>query len=382
MAAEADLQPVITRWGHAWRIAFVLATSAVVGVGVATDGGFDGRAWLIAVDIALGVAGFVVMLFRRRHAFPVAIVTSALTAVSATAGGPAALAMISLATRRNLRAVAVAAVVNLVAATTYVIVLSRHDRSDVDELVGIVVPVAAMVGWGLFIGSNRELLGNLHQRAERAEAEQELRAAEARAKERTRIAREMHDVVAHRISQVSMRAGALAFRDDLSAERVRAESEVIRDAANEALRELRSVLRVLRDPASGAPVEQPQPTYADIAGLVADARRGGAHIELEQSVTVRVPNETGRTLYRIVQEGITNASKHAPGARLRIRLADDAGGVALTMANRLGLGAASTPGAGLGLVGISERVAVAGGWFERDQLDGQFTVRAWLPCPV
>lgn len=382
MAAEADLQPVITRWGHAWRIAFVLATSAVVWIGVKVDGGYDDRAWLIAVDLALGVAGFVVMLFRRRHPFPTAVATSAMTALSATAGGPAALAMISLATRRNLRSVAVAAAVNVAAATTYVIAVSRHDTSDVDELLGIVVPVAAMVGWGLYIGSNRELLWSLRQRAERVEAEQELRAAEARANERTRIAREMHDVVAHRISQVSMRAGALSFRDDLSAEQMRAESEVIRDTANEAMRELRSVLRVLRDPASGAPTEQPQPAYADIAGLVADARRGGAHIELEQSVTAPIPNETGRTLYRIVQEGITNASRHAPGARLRIRLADDAGGVALTMANRLGSGGAPTSGSGLGLVGISERVAVAGGWFECDNGDGQFTVRAWLPRPA
>jgi signal transduction histidine kinase len=382
VAAEADFQPAITRWGHAWRIALVLATSAIVWGGAKEDGAFDGRATLIAVDLGLGVAGFVAVVFRRRHPLPVAAATSALMALSATASGPAALAMTSLATRRKLRPLVVAAAVNVVASTVYVIAVSPKRIADADQLVGIVVPLAAMVGWGLFVGARRELLWNLRQRAERAEAEQELRAAEAKAHERTRIAREMHDVVAHRISQVSMRAGALAFRDDLSADQMRAESEIIRDAANTALRELRSVLEVLRDPSSGAPIERPQPTQMDVAGLVADARRAGVHIELEQAITLPVPTETGRTLYRIVQEGITNASKHAPGARLQIRLADDAGGVALTMANRLGFGAASTPGSGLGLVGIAERVAVAGGRFEREERDGQFTVRAWLPCPT
>jgi signal transduction histidine kinase len=192
----------------------------------------------------------------------------------------------------------------------------------------------------------------------------------------------MHDVVAHRISQVSMRAGALAYRDDLSVDQMRAESEIIRDAANEALRELRSVLQVLRDPSSGAPIDHPQPTHDDIAALVDDARRSGAHVELEQEITGRVPTETGLTLYRIVQEGITNASKHAPGARLHVRLIDDQGGVAVTMTNRLGFGETTAPGAGLGLIGLAERFAVAGGRFEHEHRDGQFTVRAWVPCAM
>lgn len=383
VVAEADFQPAITRWGHAWRIALVVLISAGVWAGQLENDGFDGHTWLIVVDVVVGVAAFVVMLFRRRAPLAVAIITSALTAVSATASGPASLAMVSLATRRNLRPIGVAAAVNVAASAVYVLAVAQHDSAGIDELFGLLVPLAALVGWGLFVGSRRELVWNLRQRAERAEAEQELRAAEARATERTRIAREMHDVVAHRISQVSMRAGALAFRDDLSVAQMRAESEVIRDTANEALGELRSVLHVLRDPSSGTLIEQPQPTVTDIAAMVDDVRRAGAHIDLDQEISVAVPAEVGRTLYRIVQEGITNASKHAPGARLQITLVDEvidgADGVALTMSNPLGFHSAATPGAGLGLVGIAERVAVAGGRFEHGTHDGRFVVRAWLP---
>jgi signal transduction histidine kinase len=379
VTSEADFQPAITPWGHTWRIAFVLFTSAAVWGGVNEDGGFD-RPALIVVDLVLGVAAFVLMFFRRRHPLPIALATSALTALSATAVGPAALSMASLATRRRLRPIAMAAAATIAAGVVFEVLISPEDLSSISELLGIVIPLATIVGWGLYVGSRRELMWNLHQRALRAEAEQELRAAEARANERTRIAREMHDIVAHRISQVSMRAGALAFRDDLSSEQMRAESEIIRDTANEALRELRSVLQVLRDPSSGAPVDEPQPTHDDVVELVADARGAGSHIDLDESITLPVPTDTGLTLYRIVQEGITNASKHAPGARLQIRLADDAGGVAVTMTNPLGFGPTSAPGAGLGLIGLAERVAVAGGRFEHEERDGQFTVRAWLPC--
>jgi signal transduction histidine kinase len=243
--------------------------------------------------------------------------------------------------------------------------------------------VAAMLGWGQFVGSRRELMWNLRQRAERAEAEQELRASEARATERTRIAREMHDVVAHRISNVSMRAGALAFRDDLSAEQMRAESALIRDTANEALHELRTVLHVLREPSTGELIEQPQPTYDDLAALISGATADGMRIDFDDQLASPPPPEIGRTIYRIVQEGITNARKHAPGARLRIVLANDAAdSVRLTLTNPIGFAHGDTPGSGLGLIGIAERVEVAGGRFTRNVADGEFTMSAWLPCPT
>ncbi|MCR8526381.1 histidine kinase dimerization/phosphoacceptor domain-containing protein, partial [Escherichia coli] len=138
---------------------------------------------------------------------------------------------------------------------------------------------SGMFAWGLYLGSRRELLWTLRDRAERAESEQQLRASTARDAERARIAREMHDVLAHRISQVSMHAGALAFREDLTAEQMRTSAAVIQAKANEALTDLRAVLGVLREQETGRPVEPPQPTYGDIPALVADAREEGMSIE-------------------------------------------------------------------------------------------------------
>ncbi|HEX4980700.1 MAG TPA: histidine kinase [Ilumatobacteraceae bacterium] len=380
--AAADYQPPLTRWGHTWRLVAVVLISIAAMAG-SFEGDRDRGAALIVLDIALGIVAFGLVLLRRKHPFPIAVVTTVLTAVSAAAAGPAALAVVSMATRRVRWQMAWVAVLNVAAAVVFHLVAPGDTTSWLSDVVTSIIFVAAMLGWGQFVGSRRELMWNLRQRAERAEAEQELRASEARATERTRIAREMHDVVAHRISQVSMRAGALAFRDDLTVEQMRAESALIRDTANEALHELRTVLHVLREPSTGEVIEQPQPTYADLTALIERSTSDGMRIEFDDQLTAPPPPEIGRTIYRIVQEGITNARKHAPGARLRIVLANDAAdSVRLTLTNPIGFVHGDTPGSGLGLIGIAERVEVAGGRLTRSVADGEFTVSAWLPCPT
>ena len=204
----------------------------------------------------------------------------------------------------------------------------------------------------MYIGSRRELVWTLRQRAERAEAEQELRMAQARGNERSRIAREMHDVLAHRISQISLQAGALGFRSDLDADELRANAAVIRDLANEALTDLRGVLGVLRDPGTGELAHAPQPTWSDLPSLVDQARDAGLHVVLTDRLPrdAPVPDVVGRTLYRIVQEGITNAGKHAPGAVVRIEVSGSPEeGVDIVLRNPLGFGPTRTPGSGPGV---------------------------------
>jgi signal transduction histidine kinase len=380
VAADVDYQPALTPWSHAWRIVAVLAIS----VGTCSDtyrDGLSGTEALFIVDLSLGVVSFGLMFLRRRYPLAIAFATSALTALSSASNGPSALALTSLATRRVGWQIATVAAVNFAGSMVFEALAPPDREGWLQSIVGSLLALASMIGWGLFVGSRRELMWNLRQRAERAEADRDMRAAEARANERTRIAREMHDVVAHRISQVSMRAGALAFRDDLGVEQMRAESSVIRDAANEALRELRTVLHVLRDPATGDLVEQPQPTYLDIAALVERARSDGMRIDFVDEITTPPSTDTGRTMYRMVQEGITNAAKHAPGALLHVRLANEGtDAVVVTMTNPRGFGPTTAPGAGLGLVGIAERVAVARGTLEQTESATEFSVRAWLPC--
>ena len=240
---------------------------------------------------------------------------------------------------------------------------------------------AAILAWGMYIGSRRELIWTLRNRAERAEAEQELRVSQARSNERARIAREMHDVLAHRISQVSMHAGALTFRDDLTAQEMRASAGVIQQQAHEALTDLRGVLGVLRDETTGELSSAPQPTYADLVQLVAEATQSGARVELEDLVSDRsVPDAVGRTVYRIVQEGITNARKHAPGALLTVRISgspDD--GIDLLLRNPIGFGPTRTPGAGLGLVGLTERAELRGGRLSARRDGSTFVLHGWIP---
>jgi signal transduction histidine kinase len=242
---------------------------------------------------------------------------------------------------------------------------------------------AAVLGWGAYIGSRRELFWTLEQRAERAEAEQELRVAQARGNERARIAREMHDVLAHRISQISMHAGALGFREDLTADQMRASAAVIQEKAHEALTDLRGVLGVLRDDDTGALIDAPQPTYADLPALVADAREAGMHVDYRDLVErdgVLMPDVVGRTVYRIAQEGITNARKHAPGTTLHIDLAGSPEqGVDVVLRNPLGFGTSRTPGAGLGLIGLAERAELRGGRLEHQHDGSSFVLRAWIP---
>jgi len=336
--------------------------------------------WVL--DVALGLVAFVVVFFRRRHPFAIAIALALVSAVSGTAGGPAVLAAVSLATRRRWREIAVVGSLNFAAAQFFSTMTSNEDDPAWLILAANAIATGAMLGWGMYIGSRRELIWTLRNRAERAEAEQELRVGQARSNERARIAREMHDVLAHRISQISMYAGALAYREDLTPAETRASAGVIRDQAHEALTDLRDVLGVLRDD-TGERHSAPQPTYADLPCLVAEARDSGLRVELEDLVGEdgpKVPDAAGRTVYRIVQEGMTNVRKHAPGALLTVRITGTPeDGIDVVLRNPLGFGPTQTPGAGLGLIGLTERAELRGGRLEARRDGSMFVLHGWIP---
>lgn len=372
-----EFQPPVTPWGHTWRVLLVLVISGTVLVSSSSSRTND---WLwLDVLLGLGCAGLVVL--RRRYPVPVAVVTTVLTSVSALAAGPATLAAVSLATRRRWPQVVGMGLLTIAAATIYAEVHPSDNPEPWWLLLSLNVAFTLTVlAWGMYVGSRRELLWTLRARAERAEAEQELRASQSRLEERGRIAREMHDVLAHRISQISMRAGALGYRDDLSADELREGVVVIRDAANQALNDLRGVLGVLRDD-DGSSLHAPQPTYADLGDLVDEARSGGMRVTYADEVAdVPVPEATGRTLYRIVQEGITNARKHAPDAELAIDVHGSPDtGIDVVLTNPLGFGPPAAPGAGLGLVGLAERAALRGGRLEHGVRADSFELRGWIP---
>jgi signal transduction histidine kinase len=229
------------------------------------------------------------------------------------------------------------------------------------------------------IGSRLQAQDALEAQTERAEDE---RARRAVLQERARIARELHDVVAHHLSLIAVRAETAPYRLTDLPEPARAEFGSLSEVAREALAEMRRLLGVLRDdrPADLAP----QPELADLPSLVDSARQAGLSVELSVPATLdHVPSGVGVCAYRIVQESLSNASQHAPGAAVTVSVGHDSGAVVLRVANgpcgsapRSGNG----HGPGHGLTGMRERVALLGGSLTAGPSpDGGFVVSAVLP---
>jgi signal transduction histidine kinase len=380
----AQYQPRITPWGHLWRTTVVLLVSAAAWAPVA-QAQLDQAPVYFWVDLGVGLASFGLMFLRRRFPFPIAVLLQLVAVFSASSAGPSLLTCVSLATRRVLWQIVVVGAVGVVTSQIFATYQPSpgNDSWALNLVIGLLFAVAALAS-GMYIGSRRALVWTLRDRAERAEAEQEVRVAQARSAERARIAREMHDVLAHRISLVSMHAGALAYRDDLSPEQVRDSAEVIQDKAHEALTDLRQVLGVLRGDEPGVG-HRPQPTFADVPALVDEAREAGMRVRYDERVVTAaaMPEQVGRTVHHVVQEALTNARKHAPGTQVTVAVTGGQGdGVEVTVRNHRLIGhVTSTPGAGLGLVGLAERVELAGGTLEHHDGPDTFTLRVRLPWP-
>jgi signal transduction histidine kinase len=247
--------------------------------------------------------------------------------------------------------------------------------------------IAVALGWGLFTRGRREVFRSLRERSEWLESEQRLRVGQAREAERRRIAREMHDVLAHRLSLLSVHAGALEFHPDATPEEIAEAAGVIRATAQTALQELRDVIGVLRDDTEERTVQPPQPTLARLPALIEESRQAGMRIRMSMDTSVgdSVPASLGRTAYRVVQEGLTNARKHAPAAAVEVSISTgDDDSLVVVVVSRSPLGTppagARLEGAGAGLVGLAERVSLADGELEHGPDEsGDFVLRATLP---
>src|SRR5215208_466638 len=267
--------------------------------------------WLRVVDVVVGIATVVSLHWRRTHPAAVGIGVGAVSLVILTAGGANLAATFNAAIRAPGRDLAVIA--GLLIAWVFASPLLYPSAGSYWVNAGACLLLTGVVlGWGLFVRARRELVRSLRAQGDRA-------ADEARAAERRRIAREMHDVLAHRLSLPSVHAGALEFHPDAPAEEVAEAAGVIRESAKAALEELRGVIGVLREDGGESLTQPPQPTLADVAALVEESRAAGmrvtARIELGDAAP---PAAVGRTAYRIAQEGLTNARKHAPGAAVTL----------------------------------------------------------------
>lgn len=389
-------QIATSRLSSLWRYALALLISVVAWGAIVIavnntkiDEGEPIMAWLFFGDTALGLASFVLIRWRHRWPGQIAVITTLASFVSATSAGPSTWAIGSLAARNRWRLLTLVVPLSIVGGVAQERLYPGEDDLPLwaSILFGFLI-VGIVVAVGYAMGSQRSLLESLRDRAETAEREQQARVAQAQAAERTRIAREMHDVLAHRISLVAMHAGALSYRTDLSPEEQATAARTIEDNAHRALRDLRDVLGVLRDPTQptdGDP-ERPQPVISDIARLIEEERASGMRVSLDDAIVGELPDSRGRTAYRVVQEALTNARKHAPGTSVTVTLSgnpDD--GLTTTIRNAAPVGdrRSTLPESGLGLVGLVERVGLAGGRLTHGpDATGGYVVDAWIPWQV
>jgi len=192
----------------------------------------------------------------------------------------------------------------------------------------------------------------------------------------------MHDVLAHRITLLSMHAGSLEFAPGASQEEIARAAGVIRSNAHAALEDLREVIGVLREEPGDDRPDRPLPTLADVPELVEEARAAGMNIHSSLHAG-DAPETVGRNAYRIVQEGLTNARKHARDTAVDVSVSGGPGhGLEIELRNPLavGRGGGGLPGAGAGLIGLEERAELAGGRLEHGVTPrGEYRLWAWLP---
>ncbi|MFF5257637.1 sensor histidine kinase [Actinomadura viridis] len=333
-----------------------------------------------AASAVLGLA----LVFRRRH--PVELALFSLVFSPPTGGGGLSVLVMLYSlgayavSRRTVVTIAIAGYV------TFLIFPGPTATSEpfFIQAVSGVAFTAPPVLLGLYMGARKQLFASLQERAERLEREQHLLAERARGEERTRIAREMHDVVANRVSVMVVHAGALkavALRDPARAAETAA---VIGDMGRQALEELRQVIGVLRQGEEALP--QSSPTLSEIRELIGQSSAAGLGVEILVRGEERpMPAAVGRALYRLVQEALTNVHKHAGDADTAVELALMPEAIEVEIRNeppragpRHGL-----PSGGNGLLGLRERVTGLGGSFDAGPCDrGGFRVRARLPLPA
>ena len=376
-------------WTRAWPTRRSRALDIFLAVSLASgDAVFlwfaDQRFWLppsvvSACSVVLGLT----LVVRRVH--PVGLAVFALVFSTVTGAGvfAALVVLYSLAAyTASRRTVLTIAVLTYAAGLAFPSPTAATENFAAQAVFGVAF-VAVPVLLGLYMGARKQLLASLQERAARLEREQHLLAERARGEERTRIAREMHDVVANRISVMVVHAGALraiAGRDPVRAAET---AGVIGDMGRQALEELRHVIGVLRQGEEVLPQEAV--TLAHVRELVGQSGAAGLRVDLAVRGEERpMPSAVGWTLYRLVQEALTNVHKHAGAADTRVALGllPEAIEIEVVNAPPTDRPEYRLPSGGNGLVGLRERVTALGGSFEAGPRAGGYAVQARLPLPA
>ncbi|MFJ5675716.1 sensor histidine kinase [Streptomyces sp. NPDC093097] len=353
------------------------------------------RLWhLPHAGFQLGVVPIAVALFplRRRRPGAVLLVLAVLTGLAAVIGPVTAAAAYTVALgtvrpRHRARLLGGASLLLMASATATGPSLGAGTAVYGVEL-GLVLAVTAVVVPGLVgtvYGQQTRLLRALRERGDAAERARRSADSEARTHERARIAAEMHDLVGHRLSLISLHAGGLELALGQADSELREEAVLVRRTTRDAMRELRQTLGVLgplgRDTGPDA-LTDATGTRADVEALVAESRDGGIAVRLEWSgsdLDVR-PAQVRRAVHRVVREGLTNVHRYAAAAHVTVRVEHDERTVRVTVRNGASTATPAEAGTGRGLPGLRERVELLGGTFEAGALpSGGFQVVAAIP---
>lgn len=334
---------------------------------------------LVTMLLVPGLVAMLLLVWLRRAPITVAVSLAGLWLLSPAVLGPAMAAQAHIARhRRGIDAIAVACV--LIAAKS--VLMLRDSPNNSATRIEVFISATGVI-IALLVGLlGRSTTDANQQRAAAQAARQdawEAQLNEARLLERERIAREMHDVVAHRISLIALHAGALAHHMRSDKGEAGDLARAIQTNAQSSLDELRTMLARLRGTA--APPEPPQPTLSGLDALLTDARSAGQQVAVElDGDPAEVPDRVSRHAYRIVQEGLTNARKHAPGSPVALSLRTTTDRLQVVVRNRLAdLAHPDRSGSGLGLVGIAERVDLLGGDLSHGIEGEEFILKTTLP---
>ncbi|MET9615480.1 sensor histidine kinase [Kitasatospora indigofera] len=365
------------RWAAVGR-AVLVALCALASVLNAAS--VDRDRFLLPAGVAALVCAAALLVPRlRRTAAPVVV-----TAATAWWGWPMMplmlLVLFDLAVDNRVRAALGCAVGALVANLLGIRATSLWSAQSYISVL-LLQPLA--VATGLWLGNRRRLVKALSADVEHLRVEARLREEAAQAAERSRIAAEMHDVLAHRLSLIALHTGVLATRSDTLPTPVAERLALLRTASVEALTDLRDVLGALHDPRSTATGQSLVPALREVRELVDEARSAGQAVELTcDGLPGQAPTTHRLAVYRIVQEALTNARKHAAGAPVTIRIDYRPPTTLVEVTNAPGEPGAVTLDSGYGLVGLRERVTALGGHLSAGPAGaGAWRLAARIPHP-
>ena len=371
-------------WFDVLIVAAVGVSIAGAVVGQGRENGPEGPLWL---DIILSCSIPTPLLLRRRFPFgaPVAVGAAVVVASFADPALPpfdfitfisGAAAVFLIALRRD-RAQAISGLA--LAVGVEAVVVRNDPRGAFGQLVFVSLIFGVVWTIGFTLGRQLEAAVKAQERAARAEREREEGARAAVAEERARIARELHDVVGHSVSVMTVQASGVRRLLRPDQQREREALLVVERTGREALAEMRRMVGVVRRPEE-APALAPQPSLEHLSRLVEQAREAGLPVDLRiEGDSVQLPAGVDLTAYRLVQEGLTNALKHAGATRAEVLVHYGDGQIELTVSDD-GRGVGSGDGGGHGLVGMRERISVYGGELDAGpRPEGGYRLRARLP---